>query len=162
MVEYICSKLKLIYPLFVILSMVLAILLLNECSIAKDQANALEESKNQSKIEKIIERHTDTLKVLDTILKYRTQRIEVAPDTIIIQKVDSIYGRTDSIFVGRELLKCKDSLDICQTKVMIDTEVIHDIDTIVKNTEKPTREISDRLKDVGIGVLIGIGVKSFF
>lgn len=162
MVEYICSKLKLIYPLFVILSMVLAILLLNECSIAKDQANALEASKNQSKIEKIIERHTDTLKVLDTILKYRTQRIEVAPDTIIIQKVDSIYGRTDSIFVGRELLKCKDSLDICQTKVMIDTEVIHDIDTIVKNTEKPTREISDRLKDVGIGVLIGIGVKSFF
>jgi hypothetical protein len=146
--------------------MVLAILLLNECSISRDQANALKASKNQSKIEKIIERHTDTLKVLDTLLKYRTQRINVAPDTIIIQKVDSIYGRTDSIFVGRELLKCKDSLDICQTKVMIDTEVIHDIDTIVKmdidNTKKPTRNISDRLKDVGVGVLIGIGVKSLF
>lgn len=161
------DRLKSVYPLFVILSIVLAFLLFIEYSLHDSQYKALEASKNQSKIERIIERHTDTLKVLDTVLKYKIKQIEVEPDTVIIHKVDSVYGVTDTIHLGRELLKCKDSLDICQTKVKIDTEVINKIDTVVKTivTEKPKstlEKIQASSVSFGLGTLVGITLRSLF
>lgn len=142
-----------ITSLFVILSLVLGLLLLNESQ---------SKVHNPVTIQRILEKHTDTLRVLDTVLKYKIKTIESDPDTIIIQKVDSIYGRTDTVFLGRELLKCSDSLSTCKQKLQIDSSALSKIDSLMLDTKKPTREISDRLKDVGVGVLIGIGVKSFF
>lgn len=119
------------------------------------------------KIKKIeVVRH-DTLMKLDTVLKYKIKEINNAPDSVVVYKIDSLYGNSahsDTVFVSRELLKCKDSLDIEIKKDTINTEAIMKIDTtvMVGDKEKPTRNVSDRLKDVGVGVLVGIGLKSFF
>jgi hypothetical protein len=119
------------------------------------------------KIKKIeVVRH-DTLMKLDTVLKYKIKVINDAPDSVVVYKIDSLYGNNahaDTVFVSRELLKCKDSLGIEILKDTINTETIMKIDSVVKvvDTEKPTRIISDRLKDVGVGLLVGVGIRSLF
>lgn len=115
--------------------------------------------------EQIIKERHDTLLVLDTILKYKIKKIESEPDTIIIQKVDSIYGRTDTVFLGRELLKCFDSLTTCKQKIQIDSSVLSKIDTLIPTVTPKTEKactIKEQATSFGLGTLFGITLRSFF
>lgn len=116
------------------------------------------------KIKKIeVVRH-DTLMKLDTILKYKIKVINDAPDSVVVYKIDSLYGNNahaDTVFVSRELLKCKDSLGIEILKDTINTEAIMKIDTVVGDTEKAC-SLKEQAKAFGLGTLFGITLRSFF
>ncbi len=142
----------------VILVVVLALLL---AGVGLFIENILEAPTTAPRVvyEKIIKERHDTLLVLDTILKYKIMKIERAPDTVIINKVDSIYGKSDSVSLGRELLKCADSLSICKQKVQIDSSALSKIDTLIPKTEKPLP--IKTLAEVGlvsltVGILLGL------
>ena len=110
-----------------------------------------------------IVRH-DTLMKLDTVLKYKIKEIDNAPDSVVVYKIDSLYGNiahSDTVFVSRELLKCKDSLDIEIKKDTINTEAIMKIDTVVGDTEKAC-SLKEQAKAFGLGTLFGITLRSFF
>lgn len=108
----------------------------------------------------------DTLMKLDTVLKYKIKEINNAPDSVVVYKIDSLYGNSahsDTVFISRELLKCKDSLDIEIKKDTINTEAIMKIDTTVKvgDTEKAC-SLKEQAKAFGLGTLFGITLRSFF
>lgn len=144
----------------VILSVVLALLL---SGIGLFITNLFEAPTTAPRVvyEKIIEQRHDTLLVLDTILRYKIKKIDVMPDTVIIQKVDSIYGKTDTVFLGRELLKCSDSLSTCKQKLQIDSSALSKIDSLIPKTEKACT-LKEQATSFSLGTLFGITLRSFF
>jgi hypothetical protein len=74
-----------LFPYFIILS----ILLFASVFIYRNVINTPPDQ--TQKIEKIIKTRTDTVFILDTILKTKIKRIEMAPDTVITHIFDSVF-----------------------------------------------------------------------
>ena len=145
----------------VVLSVVLALLLSGLC-LCINQCSEAPMTPPRVVYEKIIEQHHDTLIKLDTILKYKIKKVESMPDTVVIKSLDTLYNRhLDSVETYRELLKCKDSLSICQTKVYLDTISLTKIDTLIPKTEKAC-SFKEQATTFGLGTLFGITLRSFF
>ena len=122
---------------------------------------------NGQRIDTIVQVRHDTLVKIDSVLKYKIKRIEVAPDTEIVKQFDTLFrdtGHSDTVkttvYAERECLKCVDSLQACKKIVEVDSNAIDSLVKIGKKEASPT--LIDDAKKVGLGVLIGITIKSFF
>lgn len=124
-------------------------------------------------------KRTDTLKVLDTVLQTKIKYIKTAPDTVIVQKFDSIFTVGSSltltddsdtakalVTIGQErkCLECNDSLNYYKARSKIDSATLDSVTKIIaeEGNKKAPSKLIDRAKDVGIGFLIGAGIRSFF
>lgn len=117
-------------------------------------------------------KRTDTLKVLDTVLQTKIKYIKTAPDTIIVQKFDSIFTVDDSdtakalttIGQERKCLECNDSLGYYKARSKIDSATLDSVTKLIaeEGNKKAPSKLIDRAKDVGIGFLIGAGIRSLF
>lgn len=114
----------------------------------------------------LLVRH-DTLVHIDSVLKYKIKRIEVAPDTEIVKQFDTVFadtGHSDTVkttvYAERECLKCVDSLQACKQMRKVDSVSIDTLGKLARKVDTVKPPITQRLKDVGIGALIGIGLRS--
>lgn len=143
------------------LALILATLGVSRCSKTFQQPTI------GPRIDSIIVERTDTLLKLDTILKkkviYRdTGRIEYIHDDLD-KSVPPIGNENIMIAENqlRECMKCKDSLEAYKQIVAVDSGTIDTLSKLAKNKEAPPTLIDDA-KKVGLGILIGITLKSLF
>ena len=134
---------------------------LNRCSPAVPPPNA--------KIDTVLQVRHDTIKVLKDSLRvkiiYRdTGRIEYIHDDLD-NAIPPIGNENVMIAENqlRDCMKCRDSLEFTKKVIAVDSQTIDSLTKIAKKipyTVKPP--ITQRLKDIGVGVLVGIGFRSLF
>ena len=118
----------------------------------------------------LVVRH-DTLRTIDSVLKDRiiyrdTGRIEYVHDALneIVKPIGN-----ENICIAenqlRQCVKCQDSLEAYKQIVAVDSATIDTLSKLAKtvpDTVKIVPSVLDRVKDIGVGVLIGAGIRSFF
>jgi hypothetical protein len=118
-----------------------------------------------STIKPVIQWRHDTLCRIDTVLDHKIKVIHTLPDTEVIAIFDTLYrdtGKSDTVkttvFAERRCLEVTDSLAACTAKLKVDDTAFAKIDTFIT---KPTQSISlkQHLIDIGIGVLVGFGLR---
>ena len=137
---------------------------LTECNKAYQQSR---NGKAEAKVESVLVIRYDTLRTIDTLLKkkiiYRdTGRIEYIHDDL--DKITPPIGDENVCIAENQLrqcVKCQDSLEAFKLKSSIDSQTIDTLTKIAKNKEASPTLIDDA-KKVGVGVLIGIAIKSLF
>lgn len=145
------------------LALILACLGVSRCSKTFQQPTI------GPRIDSIIVVRHDTINRIDTLLKkkiiYRdTGRIEYIHDDL--DKITPPIGNENVCIAENQLrqcVKCQDSLEAYKKIVSVDSSTIDTLSKLAKaipDTVKPP--ITQRLKDVGIGFLLGTGVGSFF
>lgn len=143
--------------LIVILSIVIIIVSLDTCNNV--------DTVKTSPITKIIETRHDTVVKLDTLLKTKIKYIDTSKTTVVHETLNvmipPVGPETTCIADNqlRECVKCKDSLATYKDIVKYDSIVLDSVSKI-----KPIKEndIWMRMKDIGTGMLIGAGIRSFF
>lgn len=150
------------------LALILATLGVSRCSKTFQQPTI------GPRIDSIIVVRHDTLVKLDTIRKTRikyidTSRIDTVHDMLDrIIPIDTADNDGNQVIASnqlREALKWKDSLNTCIEFRKVDSSTIDTLSKLAKtfpDTIKITPSILDRVKDIGIGFLLGAGVRSFF
>ena len=120
-------------------------------------------------VDTLIQVRHDTFQKLDTVLSYKIKRIETVRIDTVEAEFDSAYADTthDTVYISsnqlRESVKCIDSLANLKQKIAIDDMTIAKIDTVIhRDTIEKAPSILDRAKDFGVGMLVGIGLRSFF
>lgn len=120
-------------------------------------------------VDTLIQIRHDTFQKLDTVLSYKIKRIETVRIDTVEAEFDSAYADTthDTVYISsnqlRESVKCIDSLANLKQKIAIDDMTIAKIDTVVhRDTIKEKPSITGRLKDFGVGVLVGAGLRSLW
>ena len=130
---------------------------------------------SNDKITPIIQKSIDTIRVLDTVLQTKIKTIKQAPDTVIVERFDSVFikGPTDTVLtkitIGqeRQCLACKDSLNYYKDRSKIDSATLDSISKIVKEAQqtvdtKKACSIKEQAQSFGLGTLFGITLRSFF
>ena len=112
--------------------------------------------KPETKIQEVIKKRNDTIRVIDTVLKDKIKRIQALPETLVQVTFDTLFrdtgkstGVTTTIYAERRCLEVTDSLAACMSKVAVDDVSIMQIDTLAK--KKPPVEY----KELGYGAIIG-------
>ena len=141
---------------------------LNRCS------PAVEAPMTKQRVDTVLVARHDTLVKLDTVLKTRikyidTSRIDTVHNIldhyIPIDTSDNDGNQVISANQLREAVKWKDSLITCLEMRKVDSGALDSVSKIAKNapdTIKIAPSVFDRAKDIGIGVLVGAGIRSFF
>lgn len=125
---------------------------------------------NPAKIEKVLEIRRDTINHIDSVQKIRIKYIDTSKIIVVHDTLDSIIAPSDSDAYQviadnqlREAIKWKDSLNTCIEFRKVDSIALDTMSKIARakpDTVKPP--ITQRLKDAGIGFLLGVGFRSFF
>ena len=147
------------------LALILATLGVSRCSKTFQQPTI------GPRIDSIIVVRHDTIRTIDTLLKkkiiYRdTGRIEYIHDDL--DKITPPIGNENVCIAENQLrqcVKCQDSLESFKLKSSIDSQTIDTLTKLAKtvpDTIKITPSILDRVKDFGVGLLVGAGIRSFF
>lgn len=125
-------------------------------------------------VDTVLIHRTDTLRKLDTVLKTRIKYIETVRIDTVHDILDSLIPIDSSDSDGnqviaanqlREAIKWHDSLSTCKEMRKVDSVALDSVAKIAKtvpDTIKITPSILDRAKDIGIGILLGAGIRSFF
>ena len=129
---------------------------------------------NGPRIDSIIVERVDTLIRLDTIRKTRikyidTSRIDTVHDMLdSLVPIDTADNDGNQMIAAnqlREALRWKDSLNTCIEFRKVDSIALDTMSKIartVPDTIKIKPPITQRLKDAGIGFLLGVATRSFF
>lgn len=147
------------------LALILACLGVSRCSKSFQQPTI------GPRIDSIIVVRHDTINRIDTVLKKRviyrdTGRIEYIHDDL--DKVVPPIGNENVCIAENQLrqcMKCQDSLEAFKLKSSIDSQTIDTLSKLAKtvpDTIKIKPPITQRLKDAGIGFLLGVATRSFF
>ena len=140
---------------------------LHQCDL-----NGSKAPQNGNKVDTVLVHHTDTITKLDTILKTRikyidTSRIDTVHDILdSLIPIDTADNDGNQVIASnqlREAVKWKDSLNTCIEFRKVDSIALDTMSKIARakpDTIKPP--ITQRLKDFGVGMLVGIGVRSLF
>ena len=136
---------------------------LDKCSPTVPPSNA--------KIDTVLQVRHDTIKVLKDSLRTKfvyidTSRIDTV-EKILDTEVPPIGDENICIAENqlRECVKCQDSLEYSKKVIAIDSQTIDSLAKIAKtvpDTIKIAPSVLDRAKDIGMGMLIGVGIRSFF
>lgn len=122
-------------------------------------------------IDTVLVHRTDTLHKLDTVLKTRIKYIEtVRIDTVhdildSLIPIDTADNDGNQLIAAnqlREAIKWHDSLSTCKEMRKVDSVAIDTLGKLARKVDTVKPPITQRLKDVGIGALIGIGFRSLF
>ena len=114
---------------------------------------------------------TDTIKVLDTVLQTKIKYIKTAPDTVIVERFDSVFVKspTDTVLtkisIGqeRQCLECKDSLNYYKDRSKIDSVTLDSVVKVAKSQDmKKACSIKEQASSFGLGTLFGIGLRLLF
>lgn len=137
---------------------------LNRCSPTVPPPNA--------KIDTVLQVRHDTIVKLETLLKVRvkyidTSRIDTVHDIldhyIPIDTSDNDGNQVIAANQLREAVKWKDSLNTCIEMRKVDSVTLDSVAKIaIKPPDTIKPPITQRLKDVGVGFLIGVGFKGLF
>lgn len=125
---------------------------------------------NGQRIDTIVQVRHDTLVKIDSVLKYKIKRIEVAPDTEIVKQFDTLFrdtGHSDTVkttvYAERECLKCVDSLQACKQMRKVDSVAIDTLGKLARKVDTiKACTLGEQARSIGIGTLIGIGLRSLF
>lgn len=129
---------------------------------------------NGQQVDTVLVHHRDTIVTLDTILKTRikyidTSRIDTVHDIldslIPIDTADNDGNQMIAANQLREALRWKDSLNTCIEFRKVDSIALDTMSKIartVPDTIKIKPPITQRLKDAGIGFLLGFATRSLF
>lgn len=127
---------------------------------------------NGKRVDTVLVKRTDTLHTIDTLRKTRIKYIDTSHiDTVhdildSLIPIDSADNDGNQVIAAnqlREAVKWKDSLNTCIEMRKVDSVALDTLGKLAKqvpDTIKPP--ITQRLKDVGIGFLLGLAGGRFF
>lgn len=149
----------------------LAFALMIGIQLSSCNRNTAEGAGNGKRVDSVLVVRHDTIRTIDTLLKkkiiYRdTGRIEYIHDDL--DKITPPIGDENVCIAENQLrqcVKCQDSLESFKMKSSIDSQTIDTLTKLAKtapDTIKITPSILDRVKDFGAGLLVGVGIRSFF